>query len=308
VAGDTTGGIDARVQGDVIDQGAQRVFVMAGVNDINASTSAATIEANLQSIYDKITGAGLPLLIGTITPVDSWSSAQNTIKATVNAWIRAKENGNTIRVVETHDLVEDPGNPNHWLAAYANGDGTHPNQTGLQAIADLIYAELATVTETLPAGYAVKATVGPVTKGAGYAVKAAVGPVTKGAQYAGRTTPGATTEGAAYAVRTGAGTARTARYVIAGTGGTASVQRSAGYAVRAPGAIGRADRYAVRTRPGLARTARYVLAGEHLTALTQKTARYVVTYAGQPHATLRVGPEAHGAVIHFEPHTVTVTP
>jgi lysophospholipase L1-like esterase len=115
-----------------------RVVVWGGVNDAALSVSAATIETNLQSIYDycKVT-KGYEVWAVTITPVDTNTSEMNTVRTTVNTWIRALPS-NVDRVIDAWTAVRDPMDVTKRLAAYAvPADIVHLNDLGQAAIAAL---------------------------------------------------------------------------------------------------------------------------------------------------------------------------
>jgi lysophospholipase L1-like esterase len=246
VPGDTTTEVLARAQGDTVDQGARRVFLLAGTNDVGASVSASTIESNLQGIIDAIVGAGAVVLIGTIPPVGSWSGAQNTIKSTVNTWIRALDDGLTVKVIETHDALADPVTPTQLLPAYAHSDGVHLTAAGLQVVADLIYAGLYFPSKF--ATYAVVTTHGPggdpnLAKVARYAIAASTA-VQAAAQYTVTATPAALSKAETYRVALAHPLAEPLLYVV----GTGSLMQEP-------------SRYAVTTSPAVGLPSAYSLAG-----------------------------------------------
>lgn len=115
-----------------------RVVVWGGVNDVALSVSAATIQANLQSIYDycKVT-KGYEVWALTITPIDTNTTEMNTVRTTVNNWIKAVPS-NVDRVIDAWTAVRDPSDPTKRLPAYAvEADIVHLNDLGHAAIAAL---------------------------------------------------------------------------------------------------------------------------------------------------------------------------
>lgn len=127
VAGQTTDQILARVPA-VIADAPEYCHVLAGTNDL-PSVPAATIIANLASIYDALTGAGIHIIAGTIYPRTGIDKAR---LATVNQWIR--EQGQTRRGFTVVDyyacLSESTG---EMPPAYTT-DGIHLTNSGGKAV------------------------------------------------------------------------------------------------------------------------------------------------------------------------------
>ncbi len=146
VGGNSTAQMLARIQTDVIDKNGQWVFVMGGVNDIAAGTSAATILANLTSIVTTLHAAGMQVIISTLTPSSAFdTAAEGTVYYTVNAGI--------ITMATTYPwlIVTDAG-PQYLdtsqptLAVPYAGytvDGVHPNALGASTLAAKMYTDLA---------------------------------------------------------------------------------------------------------------------------------------------------------------------
>lgn len=134
--------LDSRIQGDVIDQGAQTVVILIGTNDITAGTALATIEANIQSAANKVATAGCMVCLCSVPPRNAWDSTQNTKRGDLNAWIQSHSTANGYRFADVYAAVRDTTDPNILLAAYDAGDGLHFSQAGLQAIADTVYSAL----------------------------------------------------------------------------------------------------------------------------------------------------------------------
>ena len=69
VNGDTTGGMLARLQRDVLDLSPQMLLVTGGGNDIMVSAGSAGARANLTAIVQQARGRGIRSLIGTLPPM-----------------------------------------------------------------------------------------------------------------------------------------------------------------------------------------------------------------------------------------------
>lgn len=134
--------LDARIQGDVIDQGAGTVAILVGTNDITAGVALATIEANIQSAAYKAATAGLMVCLCSVPPRSAWDSAQNTKRTSLNAWIQSFSATNGYRFADVYMAVKNPSNPDQLALAYDAGDGLHFTTTGLQVIADIVFSAL----------------------------------------------------------------------------------------------------------------------------------------------------------------------
>lgn len=146
VGGNSTAQMLARIQADVIDKHGQWVFVMGGVNDIAAGTSAAAILANLTTIVTTLHAAGLRVILSTLPACSSFDTeAEGTVYYAVNAGI--------VTMATTYPwlIVTDAG-PQYLdtadptiaipLAGYTV-DGVHPNALGASTLAAKMYADLA---------------------------------------------------------------------------------------------------------------------------------------------------------------------
>lgn len=134
--------LDSRIQGDVIDQGAQTVAILIGTNDISNSVALATIEANIQSAANKAATAGLTVCLCSVPPRNTWDSTQNTKRNSLNAWIESHCTTNGYRFADVYTAVKNPSNPDQLDPSYDAGDGLHFTTTGLQVIADTVYSSL----------------------------------------------------------------------------------------------------------------------------------------------------------------------
>jgi lysophospholipase L1-like esterase len=132
-----------RFQRDVLDQaGVRWVVVLHGVNDIGVATST-TVAQGLIGAYQQIVAAarargvrayGVPILPFAGSQYDS--AEHESMRQTVNTWIRA--DGNFDDVIDLETAVRDSGSPTRLLPAYDSGDGLHLNPAGYQRMADVI--------------------------------------------------------------------------------------------------------------------------------------------------------------------------
>jgi lysophospholipase L1-like esterase len=137
-SGDSTPGMLARFQTDVIDYGdAAYVIIWGGTNDIRWLTKEDT-QTSLQAMYTLANNAGIKVVAVTITPQNS-ESALNKIKLlAINSWIQ-----NTAKhidyVADAYTAVDDPNNPGNILPAYDSGDHVHLSNAGYAKVAATIY-------------------------------------------------------------------------------------------------------------------------------------------------------------------------
>jgi lysophospholipase L1-like esterase len=112
-----------------------RVIVWSGVNDVAADQSAVTVQNTLQGIYTYYkVSLGYEVWAFTITPVDTDSGARNTVRNTVNTWI--KDTATSVdRVIDAWTALRDPSDPGKRLPAYAD-------QTDIVHLNDAAYAAL----------------------------------------------------------------------------------------------------------------------------------------------------------------------
>lgn len=133
--GDTAANIDA-VRKTVADAySPSRVIVWAGINDIDLDHSYGTILTNLQNIYTyyKVT-KGYSVWAVTVTPQDVNSSDRNTIRDSLNNWIRTSAT-NVDYVVDAWLAIRDPLNTTKRNPTYLDpSTPNHLNDYGMAAV------------------------------------------------------------------------------------------------------------------------------------------------------------------------------
>jgi len=136
VDSNTTTQMLARLNTDVISPGdATHCVVMGGVNDIYTSVSVATIESNLQDIYDDLHAAGIIVVACAIMP---WNGSETDVK-TVNAWIQNTAT-NVDYFIDTYKTVNNQASDGNLISLFNSGDGTHLSSTGYSMVASAIHA------------------------------------------------------------------------------------------------------------------------------------------------------------------------
>jgi lysophospholipase L1-like esterase len=138
-SGDSTPGMLARFQTDVIDPGdAAYVIIWGGTNDLRWLTKEDT-ETSLQAMYTMAHNAGIKVVAVTITPYSS-ETALNKIKLlTINSWIQNTAI-NVDYVADAYTAVEDPNHPGNILPYYDSGDHVHLSYAGYTQVATTIYS------------------------------------------------------------------------------------------------------------------------------------------------------------------------
>jgi lysophospholipase L1-like esterase len=150
----------SRFDRDVLAQpGARAVIVLLGINDIGQPTSlappseAVTVDeliAGYRQLIARAHERGLWIIGATMTPfqdttITGYYSEENEAKrAAINRWIRTS--GEYDGVIDFDRAVRDPAQPLRMLPRYDSGDHLHPNDAGMQAMADAIPLRLLQVT------------------------------------------------------------------------------------------------------------------------------------------------------------------
>lgn len=135
----------SRLDADVLAQAAVTdVIVMEGTNDIGGAAvpSADAVIAGLDHIVRRLQAAGLNVLLGTIPPAGGFTGGGHgspeaiAERNRVNEWVRTRPHG--AHVVDFHQALRDPANPDRLLPAYDSGDHLHPNLAGYRVMADTV--------------------------------------------------------------------------------------------------------------------------------------------------------------------------
>lgn len=112
------------------------VLLMAGTNDVYASSGQATMQDRLGTLIDKVIKAAPDalLVVATLTPLSnaSWTTTLNTYNSKIPAVIQTRASaGKHVVMVDMSKM------PSSQLA-----DGVHPNDTGYAYMADVWYAAI----------------------------------------------------------------------------------------------------------------------------------------------------------------------
>ncbi|MFF3306525.1 SGNH/GDSL hydrolase family protein [Streptomyces sp. NPDC002952] len=131
-----------RLGRDVLSQpGVRTVFLFEGINDIKAH-SGVTVDdmiAGYREIADRAHAAGKCVVGATVMPFKGWyeyDAAAEAVRQGVNDWIR--NSGELDAVTDFDRITRSPYDPELLLPFFDGGDHLHPNDKGMQAMADAV--------------------------------------------------------------------------------------------------------------------------------------------------------------------------
>ncbi|MFI6010309.1 SGNH/GDSL hydrolase family protein [Streptomyces sp. NPDC051243] len=131
-----------RLERDVLSQpGVRTVFLFQGVNDIKAHTgvTADDLIEGYREIVDRAHAAGKCVVGATIGPFKGWHEwdpAAEAVRQEVNDFIRGS--GEFDAVTDFDRILRSPYDRARMLPALDGGDRIHPNDKGMQAMADAV--------------------------------------------------------------------------------------------------------------------------------------------------------------------------
>jgi lysophospholipase L1-like esterase len=136
--------------------GARHVIVLIGINDIGAPGSGNTPAGQAVSADDLVAGYrqlivrahahGLAIYGGTMTPFEGapdfgfYTPDKELVRQAANQWIRSS--GEFDAVIDFDAALRDPSHPARLLQVFDGGDHLHPNDLGMQAMANAVPLEL----------------------------------------------------------------------------------------------------------------------------------------------------------------------
>jgi lysophospholipase L1-like esterase len=137
----------ARFQRDALDRpGVRTVIVLEGINDIGLGVGPTNEPVTAQQLIDghraliraahargvRVIGATILPFKGTIYP-GYFTDRGEAVRDAVNEWIRGS--GAYDAVADFDRAVADPADPDRLRPEYNSGDGLHPNDAGMRAMA-----------------------------------------------------------------------------------------------------------------------------------------------------------------------------
>ena len=145
-AGDSA---ETRFDRDVLEQPGVRwvIFSDDPINDLGSTTPPPTGDQLIAALARLITRAHekqIKFVCSTLTPYQGagyWTPAGEAAREQINAFLRSKAS-DCDAVIDQDAATHDPAHPTQYLPVYDSGDHLHPNNAGLQAIADAVDIQL----------------------------------------------------------------------------------------------------------------------------------------------------------------------
>ena len=128
------------------------MILLEGINDIGNNSGPGGAPLTTQDLIDgyrdlilQAHAAGVRIIGGTMLPDKGngyYSDSAEAIRQAANRWIRTS--GAFDGVVDFDKAVADPADPAALNPAYDSGDHIHPNEDGMQALANAVDLSLLT--------------------------------------------------------------------------------------------------------------------------------------------------------------------
>lgn len=142
VSGDTTTGMLARIDADVIAYNPGWCVIEVGPNDGTTNISAATTQANIQAMADKLLKAGIRVAVTTPVTTNAQTTPQKNAVLTVGTWLRGWARSQPgIILIDFAQVYTDPLDGN--ISNFLTDDGTHPSADGAKRLGQLAANALA---------------------------------------------------------------------------------------------------------------------------------------------------------------------
>ncbi|SNX56204.1 lysophospholipase L1-like esterase [Streptomyces sp. TLI_55] len=131
-----------RLDRDVLSQpGVRTVFLFEGINDIkhHAGATAQDLIDGYRRIADRVHAAGKCLVVSTVGPFKGWAGwdpATEAVRQEVNRYLRGSREFDA--VTDFDRVLRSPYDPERMLPFFDGGDHIHPNDKGMQAMADAV--------------------------------------------------------------------------------------------------------------------------------------------------------------------------
>ena len=136
--------------------GVEYMIVLIGINDIghpgtgtippSETVTPADLMAGYRQLIARAHEKGIAVFGATMTPFEGtvfpgyYTPAKEVVRQAVNNWIRTSDEFDG--VIDFERAVRDPSHPTSMLPAYDSGDHLHPNDLGMQAMANAISLDL----------------------------------------------------------------------------------------------------------------------------------------------------------------------
>ncbi len=135
VRGQRTDQMLRRFNWDVPPHKPDIVVVLGGVNDINQGKELASIQNNLQQIYELSLQEKARVLACTILPLDILPPEQKEKVREMNEWVRSYAASHHLGFCDTYKALEDPTRPGFLRGTR---DDIHPDVEGYKLMGEAI--------------------------------------------------------------------------------------------------------------------------------------------------------------------------
>lgn len=136
-----------RFERDVLQvAGARAAIVLIGINDLHAPAAGIgpavgpeELVKGLQELVRRGRQGGLRMVLATLPPCEGYgyaTAASEAGRQALNTWIRAQSQADA--VLDLDAVLRDPARPQRLHPAFDSGDGLHPNDAGMAAIAQAV--------------------------------------------------------------------------------------------------------------------------------------------------------------------------
>jgi lysophospholipase L1-like esterase len=119
---------------DAVD-GADRLIVQGGINDIAQGASIDDAAATLHALVERGLALGLPVAVCDVLP---WNNGWPQQEAPIRA-LNERIHGFGVPVLPFHDTLEDPERPGRMKGEWCNDDGDHPSIFGYRRLGELAF-------------------------------------------------------------------------------------------------------------------------------------------------------------------------
>ncbi|KUN50096.1 hypothetical protein AQJ43_34475 [Streptomyces avermitilis] len=123
--------------------GIRAVIVLTGINDIlggendaGRPLTARDLVDGYRSLIREAHESGVRVIGGTLLPSRTLTDAQNALREEANEWIRTGRHFDGVADFER--VMADPDDPRALAPGYDSGDGLHPNDAGMAALAGAV--------------------------------------------------------------------------------------------------------------------------------------------------------------------------
>jgi lysophospholipase L1-like esterase len=119
--------------------GLRTVLMLEGVNDLKAGAAAADLIAGYRQVIAQAHAVGVCVVGATVLPFQGWGEwtpAAEAIRQQVNTFIRS--GGAFDAAIDLDREMRSPYDPTRLFPPFDGGDHLHPNDKGMQAMADSV--------------------------------------------------------------------------------------------------------------------------------------------------------------------------